>query len=324
MMWSAKSSYNKGPDGQKKVHIGTFPTEVKAAEAVRKSWDEHAPDNARQRGFREKKPVKKPKIVAPSSSVVTAGTALVSSTAVAQPISPMQVETPPPSGFNNLFQNQEWAASYMPMPPHPVGFAMVPLQPQLQLTNGGDNDPGAGMPVALMDTAAVVEMVQEEAWDPNAMGEPTICLSGDYDLVVKVGQITIGVMREKLFEASVLFRPLLPKGTTGLVIDDMLAENVIAVMMPISFPNLRTQEFLGADQGDMVWQALMAACELEVNRSVEFFATLLRDEDELRQRQELHVKLRAGIAEVLGGFTGVRGVNECIALLGDIKVSWTS
>jgi hypothetical protein len=60
MMWSAKSSYNQGPDGKQKVHIGTFPTEAKAAKAVRISWDKYAPPNAKQRGFREKKPVKKP------------------------------------------------------------------------------------------------------------------------------------------------------------------------------------------------------------------------------------------------------------------------
>jgi hypothetical protein len=209
------------------------------------------------------------------------------------------------------------------------------LKPAPKATEALQLTPSSGgelMPLAFMTTQAAVDLVatlSESAVasieaDPNTAIKTSPPLpslkpllldeSGTYDFKVTVQNITLLVDRGKLESASeVLFHLMQHSPTPGeLILSDFPAPAIMAVMLPISVTGLCSFDFLA--DGDLVWQALMAACILEIKHCVTLFVGLLMS-DQYRTLQALDSDERIKTARVLQHFNQLEGVSPCIQSL---------
>jgi hypothetical protein len=66
--------------------------------------------------------------------------------------------------------------------------------------------------------------------------------------------------------------------------------------------------------GDIIWQALMTSCILEIAQCIILFVALLMDESH-RRRQALDSAERTKTARVLHQFSALEGVSGCMSSL---------
>jgi hypothetical protein len=97
-----------------------------------------------------------------------------------------------------------------------------------------------------------------------------------------------------------------------LILEDFEPAAIIAMLLPISVTTLRTAAFL--EVGDLMWQALMAACVLQIHTCIELFAAYLNDEAH-QKRQDLGVIERSLTVTLLTRFTSLDGVSDLMRKL---------
>jgi hypothetical protein len=97
-----------------------------------------------------------------------------------------------------------------------------------------------------------------------------------------------------------------------LILEDFEPSAIIAVLLPISVTTIHTDTFL--ETGDLMWQAIMTACALEIHVCIEFFAQYLSIAAH-RKRQQLGLVARMLTARLLREFESLSGVAGLISSL---------
>jgi hypothetical protein len=271
--WKAVLSYRKGRGPNKNLTecIGTFDTQVLAADAYKIAWFLYAPPEREYKRFKIEP--------FPKES------------------SPLQLAQP-----TLLFNLED------PLMPHALMSSQEMSESMSTLISSH---------VTVESIEALPTSIHESRHSkPLLLDE-----SGDYDLKVAVGNTTLLVLREKLESASPVLKYLMQESTTDneLIISDFPPPAMIAVLLPISVTALSKFEFV--EDGDIIWQALMTSCILEIEQCVILFVALLMD-DAHRRRQALDSAERTKTARVLHKFSALEGVSGCMDSLQNEDSFW--